>query len=239
MHARSVVFVATSIALALGAGAASAGAKPRLVADLQLTAHKSGQPSGATLHLVWPDAGKTRKPKPEKLGVFHLPAGTRINESAIPTCTASDTELKARGGAACPPGSALGPGRVDFVTGIGNPVDPFAMDNHWYHGPKQIIGLFHVPGTSHPTIAVNRVEIRGSSFIARPALPPGYPPGEKTVPKESYQRIHRLVTAKGAFITTPPKCPRSRRWISRSAVTYDDGSVQRATSVTRCKRRHR
>jgi hypothetical protein len=127
---------------------------------------------------------------------------------------------------------------VDFVTGIGSPVDPFATDNYWYHGPHQLIGLFHVRGTENPTLAVNRVEIRGSSFIARPALPPGYPPGEKTVPKESYQRIHRLVTAKGAFITTPPRCPRSRRWIARSAVTYDDGTVQRTTTATRCKRRN-
>ena len=240
MHARPVVLGATSIAIALafGASAAGAGASAKLVADLQLTTHEPGRPSGGKLHIVWPDAGRSGKPKPEKWGVFHLPAGTRVDEAAIPACTASDTELKARGGAACPAGSALGPGHVDFVTGIGNPVDPFATDNHWYHGPKQLIGLFHVRGTTNPTLAVNRVEIRGASFIARPALPPGFPPGEKTVPKESYQLIHRLVTSRGAFITTPPTCPRSRRWVARSAVGYDDGTVQRTTTVTRCTRRH-
>jgi hypothetical protein len=219
-------------------GAAAAGASPRLVADLRLTTHEPGQPTGGTLHIVWPDAGKSGKPKPEKLGVFDLPKGSRIDEAAIPTCTASDTELKLRGGSACPPGSRLGPGHVEFVSGIGQPVDPFSLDNYWYHGPHQIFGLFHVRGTSHPTIAVNRVEIRGASFIARPSLPPGFPPGEKTVPKESHQKILRLVTAKGAFLTTPPTCPRSRRWVAHAAVTYDDGSVQRTKSVTRCHRRH-
>jgi hypothetical protein len=241
MHARSVVFAATSVAIAVASlvGAAGAGAKPHLVADLRLTSHEPGQPSGATLHLVWPDAGKSGKPKPEKIGVFVPPAGTRINEAAIPTCTASDTELKVKGGAACPHGSALGPGHVSFISGIGRPVDPFALDNYWYHGPKQIFGLFHPQGTSNPTLAVNRVEIRGATFIARPSLPPGFPPGEKTVPKRSDQRIYRLSTPKGAFITTPPTCPRSGRWIAHAAVTYDDGSVQRATSVTRCSSRHR
>jgi len=241
MHARSLVLVATSlvIALALGTGAASAGAKQRLIADLKLTENRPGKPSGATLHIVWPDAGKSGKPKPEKIGVFHLPAGARVNEAAIPTCRASDEELRVRGGSACPDGSRLGPGRVSFVTGLGNPVDPFWVDNFWYHGPRQIFGLFHLRGTSNPTIAVNRVEFRPpGTFIARPSLPPGYPPGEKSVPKESIQRIHRLVTPNGAFVTTPPTCPRSRRWIARAIVTYDDGSVQRDTAVTRCRPRH-
>jgi hypothetical protein len=85
---------------------------------------------------------------------------------------------------------------------------------------------------------VNRVEIRGASFIARPSLPPGFPPGSKTAPKESHQEIYGLSSRKGAFITTPPTCPRSGRWIARSMVIYDDGTVQRATSATRCVHRH-
>lgn len=238
MHAGSFRYVGVSVLLGLlfaAVAAADAGASERLIADLKLTSHRPNQPTGATLHLVWPDAEGTHKPKPEKIGAFTLPAGTRVNEAAIPTCTASDTELKAQGGAACPGGSALGPGQVSFVTGAGSPIEPFWLDNYWYHGPKQIFGLFHVHGTAHPTLIVNRVELRGTTFIARPNLPPGFPPGEKTVPKESRQEIYGLSSSKGAFVTTPPKCPRSRRWVAHAAVTYDDGTVQRATSVTRCK----
>jgi hypothetical protein len=219
-----------------GAGAGGASASERLVADLKLTSHRPNQPTGGTLHLVWPN-GEDGKPKPESVGIFHLPAGTRVNESAIPVCTATDAELRVAGGNACPEGSALGPGRVTFVSGIGSPLDPVTLDNDWYHAPGQIVGLFHPRGSNTPVIAVNRVDIQGSTFVARPALPPGFPPGKKTAPKQSDQEIYGLTTTRGAFLTTPPRCPRNGKWVARAKVIYDDGSIDRATSVTRCKRR--
>jgi hypothetical protein len=219
-----------------GAGTGVAAASDRLVAELKLTAHRPNQPTGGTLHLVWP-TGEDGKPKTQRVGVFRLPAGTRVNEAAIPACTATDAELRARGGAACPEGSALGPGRVTFVSGIGSPLDPVALDNDWYHAPGQIVGVFHPPGSPAPVVAVNRVDIEGSAFVARPALPPGYPPGSKTAPKQSDQEIFGLSTTRGAFLTTPPRCPRSGRWISHAKMIFEDGSVQRTTSVTRCRRR--
>ena len=228
--------VGVALAMAGGVGTGGAAASDRLVADLKLTAHRPNQPTGGTLHLVWPD-GEDGKPKAERVGVFRLPAGTRVNQSAIPVCTASDAELRALGGSACPEGSALGPGRVTFVSGIGSPLDPVTLDNDWYHAPGQLVGLFHPRGSSMPIIAVNRVDIQGSTFIARPALPPGYPPGTKSAPKQSDQEIYGLTTTRGAFLTTPPRCPRNGKWVARSKVIYDDGSVDRATSVTRCKRR--
>jgi hypothetical protein len=226
------------MAVAMLACAGSAAANSKLVADLKLTSHRPGTPTGATLHLVWPDNGPDGRPKPEAKGVFVLPKGSRIDESAVPTCTASDEQLQVQGGAACPDGSDVGPGRVSFMTGLGAPVDPFLVDNEWYHGPRQIFGLFTPRDAPAPTLAVNRVKIVGASFVAKPSLPPGFPPDKKTVPKESHQRIHKRVSSTGAsFITTPSKCPRSGKWVSHSTVTYDDGSIDRATSVTRCRRR--
>jgi hypothetical protein len=226
--------IATAVAACIAAGGAAAA--EHTIADIGLTSHKPGTPTGGTLHLVWPSAHPGGKPKPETKGVFQLPAGTKIDEGAVPACTASDTELKTLGGAACPPGSDVGPGRVSFITGVGAPLDPFLLDNEWYHGPGQIIGLFHPHGQSAPTLAVNRVRIEGASFVATPALPPGYPPGEKTAPKQSDQTIHKLVSGGRAFLTTPPTCPRSGRWISHSTVTYEDGSVETAASATPCER---
>jgi hypothetical protein len=228
--------VGVVLAIVGGVDAAAAAASERLVAELKLTSHRPNQPTGATLHLVWPK-DENGKPKTQKVGVFRPPAGTRINEAAIPACTATDAELRAQGGAACPDGSALGPGRVTFVSGIGSPLDPVTLDNDWYHAPGQLIGLFHPPGSSMPIIAVNRVDIQGSAFVARPALPPGYPPGSKTAPKQSDQEIYGMSTTGGAFLTTPPRCPRSGRWVSHAKMIFEDGSVERATSVTRCKRR--
>src|SRR5918998_5160530 len=169
MHAGWMRLAAVGVVLAIGGGigAGDAAASDRLVADLKLTSHRPSQPTGATLHLVWPD-GEDGKPKPEKVGIFRLPKGTRVNQSALPVCTATDAELRVRGGSACPEGSALGPGRVKFVSGIGSPFDPVTLDNDWYHAPGQIVGLFHPHGSSSPTLAVNRVDIQGSTFVARP-----------------------------------------------------------------------
>lgn len=238
MHAGWMRLAAAGVAIATvgGIGAGGAAASERLVADLKLTSHRPNQPTGGTLHLVWPK-GEDGKPKTQRVGVFRLPAGTRVNESAIPACTATDAELRVAGGSACPEGSALGPGRVTFVSGIGSPLDPVTLDNDWYHAPGQIVGLFHPQGSSMPVIAVNRVDIKGSAFVARPALPPGYPPGTKTAPKQSDQEIYGLSTTRGAFLTTPPRCPRNGRWVAHAKMIYEDGSVERDTSVTRCKRR--
>jgi hypothetical protein len=212
---------------------AAANADAGLVSDLQLTSHVVGTPSGGTLHLVWPD-GPDGKPKPEAKGVFQFPAGTIINEQAVPVCNASDTELQLEGRAACPDGSALGPGDLALITGVGAPVDPLRLDDFWFHGPGQLVGLISPQGSQYPVLAVNRVQIQGATLIAQPSLPPGYPPGTKTAPKESNQRIDRLVSSAGAFITTPPTCPSSGAWISHTTITYDDGSTDSATSATPC-----
>jgi hypothetical protein len=225
--------LATTIAV-LAPNVAEARAPEKLVADLQLTSHTPGTPTGVTLHLVWPSNGPDGKPKAEVKGVFNLPDGTQIDESAVPTCTAGDQQLEVEGDAACPPGSHVGPGQVSLLTGVGAPVDPLVLDNQWYHGPSQIFALFTPHGLPRPIVTVNRVEIVGSSFVAQPALPPGYPPGSKTVPKQSDQEVHEIVNNGHSFVTTPPTCPASGKWVSHSEVTYDDGSVDTATSETPC-----
>jgi hypothetical protein len=232
---RALIVAMLTITTAGLAASAAQAASEKLVADLQLTSHKPGTPSGGTLHLVWPSNGPGGKPKPEVKGVFNLPAGSKIDESAVPACTASDTELEVEGSAACPSGSAIGPGEVSLLTGLGPPVDPILLDDQWFHGPGQIFAIFTPRGAPRPIVAVNRVQIEGASFVARPSLPAGYPPGTKTVPKQSDQTIDTMVNGGHAFITTPPTCPASRKWIAHSEVTYDDGSIEKATSVTPCE----
>jgi hypothetical protein len=39
-----------------------------------------------------------------------------------------------------------------------------------------------------------------------------------------------------ALMTAPASCPRSRCWISRLTINYDDGPSETATSVTPCSR---
>jgi hypothetical protein len=216
---------------------ASAGASAdKLISNLKMTSHRPGTATGLKLHLVWPSDGPDGRPKPETKGVFRLPPGTVVDETAIPTCMASDAELQSQGYSGCPSPTALGPGVTTLLTGVGPPMDPFIVDDYWFHGPGQLIAVYTSQGSTSPGLSVNRVKIKRSRFVATPSLPPGFPPGSKTVPKRSDQRVFRRVSEAGAFVTTPPHCPRNHHWVAHTKVTYEDGSVQRARSVTPCVR---
>jgi hypothetical protein len=227
----SVIGLAVTMASLVGAVSASAA---QLIADLHLTSQVPGTPSGAVLKLIRPD-GPDGKPKPEAVGVFELPDGTIINEAAVPACTKDDATWQLEGESACPD-SHIGEGFATAITGFGPPVDPLTIDLHWYHAPGQIVALYTAHETTAPVLKVARVHIKGATFVAPLDLPPGYPPGTKTVPKESYVALDRLVSEKGAFITTPSTCPPSGQWVSRVTLTYDDGTTDSATSTAPCQR---
>jgi hypothetical protein len=115
-------------------------------------------------------------------------------------------------------------------------VDPFALDDLYFHGPGELITVFTPHGATRPVLQVNRLKIEGPTIVDLPSLPPGYPPGTKTVAKQVDQQIAAAVSDHGAFMTTPAVCPRDRQWVSRLTITYEDGSVDSATSSTPCWR---
>ncbi len=200
----------------------------------QLTSHQPGTPTGATLHVVYPDTGPGGKPKPVSKGVYEFPSGTVINERAVPVCSASDAQFQIEGYEACSADTSLGGGGITVDTGLGRPFDPFPLDDRYFHGPGQLITVFTAHGTPTPVLQVNRLKIQGSTIIDLPSLPPGYPPGTKTVAKQVDQEIAPVITAAGAFMTTPPTCPPSHVWIARLTITYDDGTIDTAASQTPC-----
>jgi hypothetical protein len=216
--------------------AAEAASASRLELRFQLTSSQPGTATGAVLHLVYPNDGPGGKPKPVSKGVYTFPSGTTIDEGAIPICTVSDAELQLLGREACAPATALGGGAITVDSGFGPPIDPFLLDNSYFHGPGQLITVFTPHEAPGPVLQVNRLEIEGSTIIDRPSLPPGYPPGTKTVAKQVDDEIARVSSGGRAFMTTPASCPRAGKWISRLTITYEDGTVETATSATPCAR---
>ena len=61
------------------------------------------------------------KPPAVRRVVTVLPRGARYDTSVPGACTATDAELIAQGGAACPPESAIGGGVVTVDTGVAGP----------------------------------------------------------------------------------------------------------------------
>ena len=222
----------------LAAPGIAAAYDTEMQAKLRLTSSKPGSASGAILNLIRPDE-PNGKPKTEAVGIFKLPKGTRIGHRAVPPCEANDVMLQVQGTAACP-ASYLGAGSVTLVTGLGSPVDPYTVYQHWYYAPGELVVLYTNNAGDSPVLSVARVQIKGATFTAHLDLPPGYPPGTKTVPKESNVAIDRFVGPRGPFIRTPRRCPRSGRWITTVRLIYEDGSSERVSDGTRCRkpRRH-
>jgi len=232
---RRGLIVAVAIGAIVGTGSAAQEASAgRVALRFQLTFHRPASATGAVLHIVYPNDGPGGKPKPVREGVYAFPAGTKIDERALPVCAASDAQFDLLGFSACLPSTALGGGGITVDTGLGAPVDPFALDDRYFHGPGELITVFVAHGTPGPVLQVNRLKIEGSTIIDLPSLPPGYPPGTDTVAKQVDQAIALASSGGRAFMTTPPTCPPTGNWISRLTITYQDGTVDSETSATPC-----
>ena len=233
MARRIVPALALCGALALGTAGAAHAADTQLHATLRLTSSIPGTPTGAVLNLVRPD-GQDGKPKTEAEGIFQLPVGTVINQKAVPPCPNDDLTWQVEAYAACPD-SYLGNGFASLYTGLGAPIDPIGIDEHWYYAPGQIVALYSAHDHPYPVLKIGRVQIKGASFDAPLDLPPGYPPGTKTSPKETDVTLQPYVGPHGAFITTPPTCPPDGAWITTVTLHYDDGTTDQVSDATPCR----
>ena len=218
-----------------GAAASAATDQNGFHAELRMTSSVPNTPTGAILNLIRPNL-PSGKPKTEAVGVFQLPQGSKVNLRAVPPCTKDDTTWQVEGPLACP-NSFLGTGFVSLYSGFGPPVDPIDLDEQWYYAPSQIVALITAHGTKMPVLRVLHVNIKDATFTAELSnLPPGYPPGTTMAPKETDVRINRYVGPHGAFITTPPTCPPSRKWITTVALHYTDGTTDTVSDATPCHR---
>ena len=234
MRRRPTATAALLAALALAAPSGAAAYDAELEASLRLTSSKPGTPTGALLSLTRPDE-PNGKPKTEAVGVFRLPRGTQISHTAVPPCEANDVMLRVQGTSACP-ASYLGAGSATLVTGLGSPVDPYTIYQHYYYAPGHLVVLYTNNAGDSPVLSVGRIRIEDATFIAPLDLPPGYPPGTKTSPKDTDVAFDRYVGPNGAFITTPRTCPRSGRWVATVLLEYEDGSSERVKVAAPCRR---
>jgi hypothetical protein len=90
-----------------------------------------------------------------------------------------------------------------------------------------------MPGAQ--TRTVTRAKVSGRTITTEVPPLPGIPPPD---PYTSLKRLRLLVPPRARagrfYVTTPPACPRSRRWIFTLTFVYRDGVRQVVKSASPC-----
>ena len=232
---RHTVF-AVAVALILAA-VAGAGQNERASFDLGLTAKKPQAATGMRVHVLFRDPDDPEGKPPALDGaVIHIPKGLRIDDGAVPRCTASDEEFQARGREACAPETQVGSGAVVVMTGFPG-TGPSKLDLVAFNGDGEIVEVVFFEGTN-VVAGIDRVTIEKDRLIAHPPNRPGGPPDGRVAIRELELNVARRVENGRAYITTPRGC-RAGRWRSRGEFEFGDGATAVVGDTTPCRKRKR
>ncbi len=155
---------------------ADASGGPRQTAAYTFTTSTPGAPTGYRFAVDFQNpTDPSGKPYSVAEWIIELPAGTTLDNQAIPQCTASDAQLYAQGASACPAASRVGGGTI--ITDFGSPGGlPRYGDNtvSQFNGNHEYIG--YAETQNPPTRAVSRTAINGETLTSPIPTFPGFPP---------------------------------------------------------------
>src|SRR5688572_27185218 len=226
------MFVLGVVGLLLIPTAASAQDGSRQDASLLFTERRPGVATGVKLLIDYVNpADPAAKPPAVRRVVVELAHGARYDTSVPALCPATDAELMAQGAAACPAGSIVGEGEITLDTGIPGPGRFIASDTTFFNNTNELIFL-NTERQSGGHIVV-RGQVGERTIVSEAPFLPGSPP-DGTAIDTVHITDHAISNESGNYITTPPRCPRSRQWINRVTFTYDDGVTQSVTTASPC-----
>ncbi len=234
---RRLVLITVS-ALAVAASVSLGAGYSRQYASYTLSSHKPSHSTAERFRFdyVNPDDPNGKPPAVSKV-ITILPHGARYDASAPGSCGASDAELMAEGGAACPPDSAVGGGVTTVDTGVPGPDRFVTADVEFFNNENDPNGEFvyvnTVRGTSARTVI--RADVTKRRTITTVGMLPGTPPDGGAIDTADL-KVKATSTAEGShYITTPPRCPASGHWTTRLIFEYAGGARQTAKTPTPCK----
>lgn len=201
--------------------------------SLRFAARTPAKQSTMRLFLRYTRPGQPgAKPSPIRRLVIDAPAGTRFHSASFPSCGASDAEVMADGPAACPAASRIGGGPITVLTGFGKPFDPFVSPTAVFNDGRGWLEVSQTPDEPRRTIAVTRLTVNGRRISGDIAATPGGPPdGQSAVSTVDFSFGARR------YITTPPGCPKTRRWVTKAGYTFADGRTEAVRGTTPCVRK--
>ena len=186
-----------------------------------------------------PDDPEGKPPAVRKV-VTVAPKGTSYDPRGPRSCTASEPELIAQGGGACPPGSRVGGGVVKVDTGTPGPerfvVADVKLFNNARDGNGELVYVNTIRDNGGRTVI--RANIKGRRTITRIDPPlPGTPPdgGAIDTARLALLQHSRIIDGeRHSYIVSPPECPDRGFWQTAVRFTYRDGIRQADRSSSEC-----
>jgi len=201
------------------------------VIRLQFSSKNPGTNTAMTLHIRYTKRGDPNaKPSPIRQLQIDAPTGTRFHSSRVHACTASDAELMLLGPGACPSASRIGGGIITVITGFGPPFDPFRSPTPVFNDGRGWLEVSQTPSDPAVTIAVTRLAVTGSRISGDIAAAPGGPPDFQS----AVSTVDLSFPASPRYITTPPTCPASGRWVTTGTFGFADGTTEVVRGSTPC-----
>jgi hypothetical protein len=232
MRRSKITAAVLAAAMLLSVSIALASSQFKQTANVTLTATKAGKTTGFKVSLLSSDPGEPGgKPQALKTLTIVFPAKTKFNfkSNAIAQCKASDTEIKATGGAACPAKSRIGSGSA---SANGAPVFPAIPENATaYAGANNIVFLLSPKGPAGSVIV-----LRGavSANKVTTEVPPIVVGGLTIVITELKLAVNKIGGGKQAFVTSG-KCTGGKFKVS-SKFLYQTGATLTLASSSKCSK---
>jgi hypothetical protein len=225
------------VAALLAAGMLSAGgiayasSQFTQTANVTLTATKAGKPTGFKASLLSADPGAVQ-PQGLKTLTISLPTNTSFDfkSTAIKQCKASEVEIKATLGSACPARSLIGSGTA---VANGAPVIPVIPENaKAYAANKQLIFLLTPATTGAGQVLVLYGKVSANKVTTSvPVINAG---GLNVVITALNLTIKTIGSGSKAFITAG-KCTNGK-FVVKSNFLYQIGATLALTSSSRCSK---
>jgi hypothetical protein len=237
--------VLTALAASASVIAVAATDSPYQTSEYTLDQVRPDRPAGE--HFVFdyvnPDDPEAKPPAVKKV-VTILPKRARYDASVPGSCTATDEELTLQGAAACPEDSRVGGGVITVDTGMPGPARIVTADTEFFNNADdpegEFIYLNTVRGTGARTVI--RADVTKRRTITEAGMLPGTPPDGgaiDTVDVVVTRVVRRIDGERRGYITTPPRCTRSKTWFARVKFVYDGDVSQTVATANPCKRRKR
>jgi hypothetical protein len=221
----------------LGGGAVALAGYSRQESHYTLSQHRPHH--GTSEHFVFdyrnPDDPSGKPPAVRRV-VTILPRHAHYDPSIPGSCKASDAELMALGGQACPRNSAIGGGVVTVDTGAPGPGRIVTADVEFFNNATDRRGEFIYVNTVRGTDArtVIRANVKRRKTVTNAGMLPGTPPDGGAIDTVDL-KVSAVHSKSGNYITTPRRCPARGFWKTKVRFTYADDVTQTVPDHSRCE----